>query len=429
MPMLTSGARAQHRECSVNAHRPVAAVYLVGALDTKGAEYAFVRDRICERGVPVRVVDSGVLGVASLEADVDRVAVAGASGHKLSDLLGRADRAHAIEVMANGAAAIVRQAWQAGELSGVLVLGGSNAGYVMSRVSVMLPIGVPKLLVSTIVAGDTTPYVGTSDLMMLNPVVDLAGVNSISAGVLARAADAMVGMVSAPEVPVITTSRAVIAATMFGVTTGCVSGVQGRLLAQGDEVQVFHATGVGGRTMEALIDSGAFDVVADVTTTELVDSLLGGVCSAGPHRLEAAGRRGVPQIVSVGAVDMCNFGPMDSVPEKFRERQLLSHNPAVTLMRTSPDENRAVGRALAGKLNAARGYVELHIPTQGFSQISGPGGPFHDPNADTALIAAVQEFLRSDISLTLHDVGINDPSFAAAIAAGVERGLQNTKGK
>jgi len=404
------------------------AVHLVGALDTKGAEYAFVRDRIRAAGLAAVLIDTGVLDEPTVEPDIGAAAVARAAGAELRALRTGADRARAVTAMADGAARLLRERHAAGDVGAVLVLGGSNAGVVMSRIAAALPIGVPKLLVSTIVAGDTRPYVGGSDLMMLYPVVDIAGLNSVSTSVLARAADAVIGMLRGTPVPPRIGVRS-IGCTMFGVTTACVSAVQRALERDGAEVQVFHANGTGGASFESLAASGAFDAVADVTTTELADELLGGVCTAGPHRLEAAGRAGVPQVVSVGALDMVNFGPPETVPERFRERTLLAHNPAVTLMRTEPDETAELGRILAAKLNAARGFVEVHVPALGFSQISGPGGPFHSPDADQALIESLRTALRDDIPLHIHDRTIDDPAFADEILLALDRARSSQKGR
>jgi uncharacterized protein (UPF0261 family) len=400
-------------------------VVLVGALDTKHAEYGFVRDRITAAGVRCLLVDTSVLGTPGIAADVDRTAVATAGGADHDALVEAADRNAAVSAMACGAAAVLRDLHRAGRVAAVVVLGGSNAGFVMSEIAPVLPLGVPKVLVSTVVAGDTRPYVGTSDLTMIYPVVDIAGLNSVSTPVLARAADAVVGMVTGPPIPA-SSDRPAVGATMFGVTTACVQAVGEHLEADGAEVQVFHCTGTGGRTFEALIASGLFAAVADVTTTELADELVGGVCSAGPHRLEAATAHGVPQVVSVGALDMVNFGPRDTVPAEHAGRLLLAHNPSVTLMRTSPEENAELGRVIAGKLAAASAFVEVHVPRRGFSQISAPGGPFHDPDADAALIDSLATALDPRIPLHVHDLAVNDPAFAHHLGAAMDRALSST---
>lgn len=400
-------------------------VVLVGALDTKHAEYGFVRDRIAAAGVPCLLVDTSVLGTPGIAADVDRRSVAAAAGADHDALAAAGDRNAAVSAMARGAAAVVRDLHRDGRVAAVVVLGGSNAGFVMSEVAPVLPLGVPKVLVSTVVAGDTRPYVGTSDLTMVYPVVDIAGLNSVSTPVLARAADAVAGMVTGPPVPA-PSDRPVVGATMFGVTTACVQAVGEHLETAGAEVQVFHCTGTGGRTFESLVASGLFAAVADVTTTELADELVGGVCSAGPHRLEAATAHGVPQVVSVGALDMVNFGPRDTVPSEHARRHLLAHNPSVTLMRTSPAENAELGRTIARKLAGATAFVEVHVPRRGFSQISAPGGPFHDPDADAALIDSLHAALDPRIPLHVHDLAVNDPAFARHLGGAMDRALSST---
>jgi uncharacterized protein (UPF0261 family) len=405
------------------------AVVLVGALDTKHAEYGFVRDRIAAAGPTCLLVDTSVLGPPGIAADVDRHAVAAAAGADLDALVAAADRNAAVSAMARGAAAVVRRLHEAGRVAAVVALGGSNAGFVMSQVAPVLPIGVPKVLVSTVVAGDTRPYVGTSDLTMIYPVVDIAGLNSVSTPVLARAADAVTGMVTGPPVPAPAADRPAVGATMFGVTTACVQAVGAHLEGRGAETHVFHCTGTGGRTFEAMIASGLFAAVADVTTTELADELVGGVCSAGPHRLEAAAAHGVPQVVSVGALDMVNFGPRDTVPAEHAGRRLLAHNPSVTLMRASADESAELGSIIARKLGAASAFVEVHVPRLGFSQISAPGGPFHDPDADAALIDALRAALDPRIPLHVHDLAVNDPAFARHLGAATDRALLSTNGE
>lgn len=404
------------------------AVVLVGSLDTKHEEYAFVRDRLAAAGLQTLMIDCGVLGRPGTTADVDRASVARAGGTDLSTLVGAGDRNDAVTTMGRGAAALVADLHTRGLVRGLIVLGGSNAGFVMSQVAPALPIGIPKVLASTIVAGDTRPYVGTSDLIMIYPVVDIAGLNSVSVPVLAKVADAMAGILAGAPLPPGSTDRQVVGCTMFGVTTACVTAIGEHLDANGVEAQVFHATGVGGRTFEAMISSGLFDAVADVTTTELADELVGGVCTAGPDRLEAAARHGVPQVVSVGALDMANFGPRDSVPPQFDHRLLFAHNPSVTLMRTDVAENTELGAIIARKLNGATAFVEVHVPSRGFSQISVEGAPFHDPAADHALIESLRTELDPRIPLHVHDLAINDPLFAQQVTAALDRALVHPKG-
>jgi uncharacterized protein (UPF0261 family) len=278
-----------------------------------------------------------------------------------------------------------------------------------------LPVGVPKLMVSTVAAGDTTEYIGATDLTLMASVTDVAGVNSISGRILANAAAAMAGMVQAPSVDVGRT-RTLIGASMFGVTTPCVTAAREELERRGYEVLTFHATGTGGRAMEGLIDDGFIAGVLDVSTTELADELVGGVMSAGPDRLEVAGRLGIPQVVSVGALDMVNFGARETVPERFAGRLLHVHNPQVTLMRTTPQECAELGRRIATKLSGAQGPVALFLPLRGVSMISTEGGPFYDPAADAALFDAIREHVAPSVELHEMDVDVNDPAFAAAMA-------------
>jgi uncharacterized protein (UPF0261 family) len=402
-------------------------VALVGALDTKHEEYAFVRDRLHARGLPTLLIDVGVLAESRLAADIDRGTVAAAAGRELLALASAEDRNAAMIAMAGGASAILDRLHRTSQISAVLVLGGSNAGYVMSRLAAVLPIGFPKVLVSTVVAGDTRPYLQDSDLIMMYSVVDLAGLNVISRSVLTQAADLIVGVVAAPTAASTSMRVRSVGCSMFGVTTPCVAAISAGLRRGDVEVQSFHANGTGGRTLERLIASGTFAAVADITT-ELADELFDGVCSAGPGRLTAAARHAVPQVVSVGALDMVNFGPMASVPEQYRHRRLFGYNPAVTLMRTDPDDCARLGAEIAERLNRATAFTEVHVPVRGFSQISGPGGPFHDPRADAALIDSLRDALRPDVPLHLHDAAINDQHFADHILQALGRALDTEKG-
>ncbi len=391
-----------------------APVLLLGTLDTKGDEYAYLRDRLRLAGVEVLVADVGTLDPPrGCEPDVTREEVAAATGADLSALAG--DRGAAITAMAEAAAVLARRLHDEGRIGGVLAAGGSGNTAIATRAMQALPVGVPKLMVSTMAAGDTRDYVGASDVTLMASVTDVAGLNSISARILANAAAAMAGMVQAPPVDAVD-DRPLVAATMFGVTTPCVTRAREVLEERGYEVLTFHATGTGGRSMEALVEAGYLAGVLDATTTELCDDLVGGVLSAGPERLEAAGRRGVPQVVSLGAMDMVNFGPRDSVPERFAERTLYVHNPSVTLMRTTPEECAELGRRVARKLSAATGPVALFVPRGGVSVIDAEGQPFHDPEADRALFDAVREHLDARVELVELDCNINDPEFADAMA-------------
>jgi uncharacterized protein (UPF0261 family) len=383
----------------------MATVVLVGTLDTKGHEYAYLRDRLREHGVDVLLVDVGV-NEPLVEPDIGREEAARVQ---------YGDRGAAVEAMARGAEAVVSRLHEEGRLDGILALGGSGGTAIATQAMRALPVGVPKLMVSTMASGDTRPYVGAVDVTMTYSVVDIAGINAVSARILSNAAAAMAGMAKAAP-PEAGEGRPLVGASMFGVTTPCVTAARERLEELGYEVLVFHATGTGGQSMEALMRGGFLTAVLDVTTTELADDLVGGVLSAGPDRLEAAGELGLPQVVSLGALDMVNFGPPDTVPERFRDRLFYEHNPTVTLMRTTPEECAELGRRIARKLNAARGPVTLFVPLRGVSMIAVEGQPFHDPEADEALLSALREELVPSVDVRELDTDINDAVFAAAMA-------------
>ncbi|HEX7119580.1 MAG TPA: Tm-1-like ATP-binding domain-containing protein [Longimicrobiales bacterium] len=388
-------------------------ILLVGTLDTKGAEYAYVRDLIVARGHDVLLLDLGILGEPEIPVDIGAEEVAAAGGSTLAELRARGDRGAAVEVMLAGARAIVPRLYAEGRFDGVLGLGGGGGTAMVTAAMRELPVGVPKLAVSTMVSGNTAPYVDVKDITLMYSVVDIAGLNPLLRRVLANAAGAICGMVE-QEVGA-AEDRPLIAATMFGVTTPCVTAARQRLEEAGYDVMVFHATGSGGRAMEGLVDDGYFAGVLDVTTTEWCDEVVGGVLSAGPDRLSAAGRAGIPQVVSVGALDMVNFGGIDTVPESFRGRTLYRHNPSVTLMRTTAAECEEIGRRIAAQLNRARGPVVLVLPLRGVSMIDAEGQPFHDPEADRALFDALRGNVGPGVRVVEVDAHINDPEFAHAL--------------
>jgi uncharacterized protein (UPF0261 family) len=394
-------------------------VVLVGTLDTKGTEIAYLRDLLLAAGVSVRVVDVGVLGPPAFEPSVSRAEVFRAAGTTLEAVQAAKDRGQAVALAANGVARIVADLHQQGQLSGVLSLGGSAGTTIGTAAMRAVPVGVPKLMVSTLASGQVQPYVGTRDVMMLYSVVDIAGLNRISRTVLRNAAAAMIGMVTARPTsppPDPTTDKPIVAATMFGVTTPCVEAARQQLEAAGYEVLVFHATGTGGRTMEELIRDGLIAGVLDITTTELADELAGGVLSAGPDRLTAAAIKKVPQVISVGALDMVNFGPPASVPEKYKSRRFYPHNPTVTLMRTTPEEMDRLGQEIAQKASAAAGPTAVVLPLRGVSAIDAEGQPFWWPEADAALFQSIRNWIAPTVELIELDLHINDPAFAAACA-------------
>jgi uncharacterized protein (UPF0261 family) len=397
----------------------VTVVALVGTLDTKGAEYQWVADRLREHGVDVVVVDTGVGAGGSFTGPVTVSAsdVAEAAGGSLAALRAGNDRGAAVTAMGEGAAVVLSRL----AVDGVLALGGSGGSSIAARAVRDLPVGLPKLLVSTMAAGDVSPYVGASDVTMMYSVVDIAGINQVSRAVLGNAAAAIAAMAQAYAARRASgfsrAERPLIAASMFGVTTPAVDAARARLDELGYEVLVFHATGAGGRALEALARSGLLAGVLDLTTTELADDLVGGVLTAGPDRLTAAGAAGIPQVVSLGALDMVNFGPRETVPDRFADRTFFIHNPTVTLMRTTQEENAELGRRLGAKLAAASGPTALVVPRDGVSALDADGQPFRDPSADAALFAAALDAVAgSAVAVVDVDAHINDPSLAVRAA-------------
>jgi uncharacterized protein (UPF0261 family) len=392
-------------------------VLLLGTLDTKGEECMYVRARLLAERCDVVTIDAGVLGSPPFAAEFGPEDVARAAGVSLGELVDGQDRGAAVEAMGRGAAGIVRDLVAARKVSGVLVLGGSGGASLAARAMAELPIGFPKLIVSPVAAGDTRPYVQGADVAMLHPVVDLAGLNSISRRILANAAAAIAGMAHAYEsFESGRGSGPQIGLTMFGITTPCVTRTAGLLADRGFEPLVFSANGVGGASMERLIGEGVITGVIDVTTTELADRLVGGILPAADDRLEVAGSLALPQVVSLGALDVVNFGPYETVARAFADRLLYRHNPEVTLMRTNADECRVLGAIIAAKLNAGSGERCVVVPLRGFSMLSAPGGPFYDPEADAALIDALSAELSTEIELIEVDAHINEPHVADTLA-------------
>jgi len=390
-------------------------IAIIAALDTKGTEAALLRDTVRLRGHVPLTIDVGVLGEPLYRAEIRADTVAEAAGADLAALRVAEDKAGAMTAMTRGAAIVAARLHAAGQIDGIIGLGGTAGTTIGTSAMRALPIGFPKLIVSTVAAGDTRPYIGTKDIAMLYSVVDIAGLNGISGPILANAAGAIVGMVQTvpPQLP----KRPLLAASMFGNTTRCVDLARATLEGRGYEVLVFHATGAGGQTMESLIADGFIEGVFDITTTEWADELTGGVFAAGPHRLEAAARAGVPQVVAPGCLDMANFGGPETVPERYRGRTLYEWNPSVTLMRTNVEENAHLGRILAEKVSMSTAPVTVFLPLRGVSQLDSPGGDFWWPEADAALYDAIRRHLRPDIPVVELDLNINDAAFAAAAAA------------
>jgi uncharacterized protein (UPF0261 family) len=392
-------------------------VLLIGTLDTKGVECHFVRTLFDEANVPVMVLDAGVLQPPTFTPDVPRVEVFAAAGVSVAELQKTADRGQAIAAAARGAAKIALDLFAQGRLDGVIGLGGSAGTTIATAAMRALPFGVPKLMVSTLASGQVRPYVGVRDILMLNSVVDISGLNRISRQVLTNAANAMIGMVRQSTTQTAVADKPLVTATMFGVTTPCVEAARKHVEEAGFEVLVFHATGTGGQTMESFIADGLIAGVLDLTTTELADELVGGVLTAGPDRLTAAGLCGVPQVISVGALDMVNFGPPETVPEKFKDRRFYQHNPTVTLMRTTPEENDRLGKEIAHKASAAKGPTAVLVPLKGVSAIDAEGKPFWWPDADRALFDSLRLWMSPHVKLVELDLHINDLKFAQIAAS------------
>ncbi len=390
-------------------------VCIVGTMDTKGIEFGFIKTQIESAGVSTCVINTGILGEPQLTPDISGDEVAQAGGSSLQALRDEGDRGNSVTIMAQGAAALVAEKHAAGEIDGIISLGGSAGTTIGTTAMQAVPVGVPKLMVSTLASGDTSPYVQSKDISMMYSVVDIAGINRLSRQILANAAGAIVGMVNA-EVPETTADKPLIAATMFGVTTPCVTKAREILEAAGYEVLVFHATGTGGQAMEDLVKGGFLAGVLDATTTELADELVGGILSAGPDRLEAAGESGLPQVVAPGALDMVNFGPPDTVPENFSDRLFYQHNPTVTLMRTTAEETAELGRIMARKLSEAQGPTTVIIPTQGVSAIDKTGQPFDSPEARTAWSENLKANIGGNVTVIEMDAHINDDEFAIKLA-------------
>lgn len=393
-------------------------VMLIGTLDTKGAEIGFLLEHLRALGITSLVVDVGVRGAPAIPADISREVVAEAAGTTVRALAEAGDRGKAIDAMMHGAAIKAKELYDEQVLAGVLSIGGSAGTTIGSAAMRALPVGLPKLMVSTMASGNIAPYVGSKDITMMYSVVDFTGLNRISRRVLANAAGAMAGMCR-QESSVKTASEAdrrLVGATMFGVTTPCVERVRDLLDEAGYELLVFHATGAGGRAMEDLARDGLLDGVLDITTTELADELVGGVLTAGPDRMEIAGKMGLPQVISLGALDMVNFGESASIPTKFSGRLFYEHNPTVTLMRTTPEECAELGRIIARKARAATGPVTIVMPLGGVSAIDKEGQVFYHPEADQALFDAIRANVGEQVRLSEMPDHINDEAFARQLA-------------
>lgn len=402
-------------------------IALAGTFDTKGKEFLFVKELIESLGVNTFTIHTGVFEPV-FEPDVSNAEVVAAAGEDIKEIAARKDRAHATAVLSKGMKVLLPKLYKEGKFDGVLSFGGTGGSSIATPGMRELPIGVPKIMVSTVASGNTEPYIGTSDLIMMPSVVDVAGLNVISTKIFTNAVFAIVGMVKFENKTKLE-KKPLIAATMFGLTTPCINFAKSYLEEKGYEVLIFHATGVGGRTMENLVADGLIDGVLDITTTEWADELMGGVLNSGPHRLEAAAKKQIPQVVSLGALDMVNFGPYDSIPKKYAGRKFYKHNPTVTLMRTTVAENKKIGEAIAKKLNMAKGNTALMLPLKGISGIDVKGQPFYGPDEDKMLFDTLKAKVdHRKVELIEMDTDINDKEFAIAAAEKLVQFIENKKG-
>ena len=389
-------------------------VAIAGTLDTKGQEFLFLKGLIEKLGFSTLTIHIGIFD-PQFEPDVSNGQIAEAAGANIEEIAKQRDRGIATEVMAKGMETFLPELYRQGKFDGVISMGGSSGSSIVAPGMRGLPLGVPKVLVSTMASGDTARFIKSSDIIMIPSVVDVAGINSISNRIFSNAAAAIAGMIN-HKYKEDFEEKPLVAATMFGVTTPCINHAQKYLEERGYEVLVFHATGIGGKTMESLIDEGYFKGVLDITTTEWCDEIVGGIQTAGPNRSEAASRSGIPQVVSVGAMDMVNFASVESMPDEFSDRNLYKHNPTTTLMRTTVEETIKIGKKLGEKLNLAKDNIALFLPLGGVSSIDVPDGPFYGPDEDKALFNALKSTVNSTVEVVEMECNINDKAFAEAAA-------------
>ncbi|MBA7564721.1 hypothetical protein ES708_06388 [subsurface metagenome] len=387
-------------------------IVIAGAFDTKGSEFAFVKDLIEAHDIKTLTIDIGVIGNPGFTPDINNVEVAKAGGSTIETLKTKKDKTRAMRVMSEGLSVIVNRLYKQGKLNGILSMGGSGGTAVVTAAMRELPVGIPKIMVSTMAGGDVSSYVGTSDIIMVPSVVDVAGINRISRKIYSNAAEAIAGMVKVESTSPVE-EKPLIAASMFGNTTKCIDQACANLNKKGYETVVFHAVGTGGRTMEKLIRNAYFEGVLDLTTTELADEICGGVLSAGPDRLKAAPNAAIPVVIAPGCIDMVNFFGKDTIPEKYKNRNLYEWNPNITLMRTNIEENIKIGQMIATAANLAKKRkVVVILPLKGVSMLDSKGNPFWDQDADQACYNAIKDNLRSDISVVEIDCNINDKEFS-----------------
>jgi len=390
-------------------------ILLVGALDTKGAEYAFVKQLIEQAGIHTLTIDFGVMGEAAFAPDISRQQVASAANASMATLADGNHKDDAMRLMGIGLAKIVQQLYAEGKVDGILAMGGSGGTSIATTAMRALPVGVPKVMVSTIPGGNIAPYAGDKDITFIPSIVDVSGINRISREIFTNAAGALIGMVNIKRQSSAASQhedKPLIVASMFGNTTACITRARQALEANAYEVLVFHATGNGGRTMESLIADGYISASLDITTTELADEVCGGALSAGPERMLAAARAGIPTVLSVGCIDMANFHGRQGIPEAYQQRNIYEWNPQVALMRTNIAENQRIGEMIAAAANAARGPVAILLPLKGVSMLDSEGQQFWDPAADAACFDAIKQNVKSGVPVIEMPNNVNDPEFA-----------------
>jgi uncharacterized protein (UPF0261 family) len=393
------------------------AILILGCFDTKNEAFAYLRECILERGEQIITINTGVLGTTeAFPIDFESDAVALEAGHSIAELREKKDRGFAMDVMGAGAARIVRKLVESGRIKGAIGMGGGGGTYIALSAMREIPLGMPKLCLSTLATKDLTRQIGHKDITLMPSVVDVAGLNSILKVLVKQAAAAICAMAGSAELSGLS-PRGNIAISMFGNTTPCVDQCTELLRKEGYEVLAFHANGVGGKAMEALVSEGCFEAVLDITTTELADDLCDGICSAGPDRVTAASEKGIPQVVVPGCLDMVNFGHLDTVPARYKDRKLYSWAPDVTLMRTNVEENEELGKTLMQKLNHAKSAVTVMLPDRGISQVDKAGDIFYDPESDTALFDSIKKHAGENVKVTDCNLHINDPAFARLLVA------------
>lgn len=385
-------------------------VLIVGALDTKGQEFNFVKQEFKKRNIGTIVMDAGILGKPFFKADISNEKLAKAGGSNLK-ILKSLDRGKAIDVMMKGISLITKLLYSNSKIAGIIGMGGSAGVLFACSAMKVVPIGFPKILITTAVSGDIINYVGGKDINIIYSITDISGLNKISCKIFSNAVSAIVGMITNEKILENNKIKPMIALTMMGVTTKCVTKVREEFEKSGYEVLVFAAIGSGGKVMENFIAEGLIDGVLDITTVELTNNLIGGVCDAGPNRLEAAGQKGIPQVISCGGIDFVNYIG-NAIPSKFKKRKFCKHNSLITLMRTNKEENIAIAKIMANKLNRSKGPTAVFIPLLGFSSLDAKGKPFYHPEIDKAFIDTLEKCLISKVNLIKCNNHINDPEFS-----------------